>query len=80
MRLWNGILVHVLRESEYNRGTVCGKTARPDLCRGRRVTGVPAVESILIDNKMWAIKRFANIVILGGMYLNEYDCFRARHK
>ena len=30
-----------LRESEYNRGTGCGKTARPGLCRGRRVTGAP---------------------------------------
>ena len=33
-----------MRESEYNRGTGCGKTARPGLCRGRRVTGVPTAE------------------------------------
>jgi len=32
------------REGEYNRVTGCGKTARPGLCRGRRVTGVPAAE------------------------------------
>jgi len=30
-----------LRESEYNRGTECGKTARPGLCGKRPVTGVP---------------------------------------
>ena len=29
------------RESEYDRGTGCGKTARPGLWRGRPVTGVP---------------------------------------
>ena len=34
-----------LRGSEYNRGTGCGKTARPGLCRGRRVTAVPTVEA-----------------------------------
>ena len=32
-----------LRGSECNRGTGCGKTARPGLHRGRRVTGVPTV-------------------------------------
>jgi hypothetical protein len=30
-----------LRGSECDRGTGCGKTARPGLCGGRRVTGVP---------------------------------------
>ncbi|MFW0859336.1 MAG: hypothetical protein AAGB97_04030 [Dehalococcoidia bacterium] len=30
-----------LRGTEYNRGTGCGKIARPGLCGGRRVTGVP---------------------------------------
>ena len=34
----------VRRESEYNRGTGCGKTARPGLCGGRPVTGVPTAE------------------------------------
>jgi hypothetical protein len=29
------------RGSECNRGTGCGKTARPGLCGGRPVTGVP---------------------------------------
>jgi hypothetical protein len=32
------------RECEYNRGTGCGKTARPGLWRGLRVTGVPTPE------------------------------------
>ena len=36
--------VYRLRESEYNRGTGCGKTARPGLCRGLRVTEVPTAE------------------------------------
>jgi len=35
------IKANALRESEYNRGTGCGKTARPGLCGGRWVTGVP---------------------------------------
>jgi hypothetical protein len=33
-----------LRGSEYNRGTGCGKTARPGLCGGCRVTGIPTAE------------------------------------
>ena len=33
------------RECEYNRGTGCGKTARPGLRRGRRVIGVPTAEA-----------------------------------
>ena len=49
----------VLRESEYDRGTGCGnrgkqgfceaktrKTARPGLCGGRRVTGVPTARRV----------------------------------
>jgi len=32
--------------SEYNRGTGCGKTARPGLCGGRPVTGVPTAENL----------------------------------
>ena len=36
----------VLRESEYDRGTGCGNTARPGLCGGRRVTGVPTAREI----------------------------------
>jgi hypothetical protein len=31
------------RESEYNRGTGCGKTARPGLCGGPLVTETPTV-------------------------------------
>ena len=34
-----------LRESEYNRGTGCGKTARPGLCGGCPVTGIPTANS-----------------------------------
>ncbi len=30
-------------ESEYDRGAGCGKTARPDLCGGCQVTGIPTV-------------------------------------
>ena len=33
------------RGSEYNRGTGCGKTARPGLYGGCRVTGIPTVEA-----------------------------------
>jgi hypothetical protein len=49
------------RGSEYDRGTGCGKTARPGLCGGCRVTGIPTAEgetvkdmTIPIDkNKRW---------------------------
>jgi len=34
------------RENEYNRGTGCGKTARPGLCGGPLATGVPTVRGI----------------------------------
>ena len=34
---------HLLHGSAGNRGTGCGKTARPGLYGGRRVTGVPTV-------------------------------------
>jgi hypothetical protein len=33
------------RGSEYNRRTGCGKTARPGLYGGCRVTGIPTVEA-----------------------------------
>jgi hypothetical protein len=36
-----GLALH--RGSEYNRGTGCGKTARPGLYGGCRVTGIPTV-------------------------------------
>ena len=35
-----------LRESEYNRGTGCGNIARPGLCGGCRVTGIPTAEAL----------------------------------
>ncbi len=34
-------MIFVRRESEHNRGTGCEKTARPGLCGGPPVTGVP---------------------------------------
>jgi hypothetical protein len=34
--------------SECNRGTGCGNTARPGLYRGRRATGVPTVRRDMI--------------------------------
>lgn len=34
-----------LRGSEYDRGTGCGKTARPGLCGVCRVTGIPTAEA-----------------------------------
>ena len=37
-----GLALH--RGREYNRGTGCGKTARPGLHGGCRVTGIPTVE------------------------------------
>ena len=41
---------HALRGSEYNRGTGCGKTARPGLCGGCRVTGIPTAEPCALSN------------------------------
>src|SRR5262249_5528750 len=38
-----GLALH--RGSEYNRRTGCGKTARPGLDGGCRVTGIPTVEA-----------------------------------
>ena len=35
------------RGNEYNRRTGCGKTARPGLYGGCRVTGIPTVEASL---------------------------------
>ncbi|HEV8714305.1 MAG TPA: hypothetical protein VGX03_15945, partial [Candidatus Binatia bacterium] len=38
--------------SESHRGARCGKTARRDLCGGRRVTGVPTA-TVLNANGEW---------------------------
>ena len=38
-------------ELECNRGTGCGKTARPGLYGGRRVTGVPTVAAPQVKNR-----------------------------
>ena len=49
----------VLRDSEYDRGTGCGKTARPGLGRGRRVTGVPTARQLFNTFAfMWSKYRF----------------------
>ena len=37
------------REGEHNRETGCGKTARPDLCGGRWVTGIPTVRACFTE-------------------------------
>ena len=39
--------------SESHRGARCGKTARRDLCGGRRVTGVPTA-TVLRGGRRWA--------------------------
>ena len=68
-----------LRESEYNRGTGCGNTARPGLCGGCRVTGIPTAEL----NKRGKMRKAAAIstvitaiillITLGyQFYFNEY--------
>ncbi len=44
-------IANILRGSEYNRGTGCGKTARPGLHGGCRVTGIPTVEVAIIKRK-----------------------------
>ncbi len=36
-------------ESEYNRGAVCGKTARTDLHGGHWATGVPTITVVKLD-------------------------------
>ena len=40
------------RGSECNRGTGCGKTARPGLCGGRPVTGVPTTDIKYMTHNM----------------------------
>ena len=44
----DGIALH--RGREYDRGTGCGKTARPGLHGGCRVTGIPTVEAAEVSN------------------------------
>ena len=39
------LLRSVPHGSEYDRGTGCGKSARPGLCGGCRVTGIPTAET-----------------------------------
>jgi hypothetical protein len=62
--------VFALRGSEYNRGTGCGKTARPGLCGGRWVTGVPTARNF---KRYFSMKNEValneKIVILAGFAL-----------
>jgi len=39
-------MIFARRESEHNRGTGCEKTARPGLCGGPPVTGVPTARAL----------------------------------
>jgi len=41
-------MIFARRESEHNRGTGCEKTARPGLCGGPPVTGVPTARAVTI--------------------------------
>jgi antitoxin component YwqK of YwqJK toxin-antitoxin module len=59
------------RGSEYNRGTGCGKTARPGLCGGRWVTGVPT-ERALYEHKGKLMKNDKKNVVV-KTYLNETE-------
>jgi hypothetical protein len=52
-----------LRESEYNRGTGCGKTARPGLCGGLLVTGVPTARGV----ENWKRITIVNLVHRGKL-------------
>jgi len=47
-------------ESEYNRGTGCGKTARPGLCGGLLVTGVPTVRDFGRNERMRIKQHFSS--------------------
>jgi hypothetical protein len=60
--------VETLRESEYNRGTGCGKTARPGLCGGCRVTGVPTARGVYWCEMKFDIIPIA-IVLMGALFL-----------
>jgi hypothetical protein len=42
------------RQAQYNRRTGCGKTARPGLCRGRRVTGAPTARALATRCSTWS--------------------------
>jgi hypothetical protein len=57
------------RESEYYRGTGCGKTARPGLWRGLRATGVPTPKASLLPcleilGKILVCTLFPRLIVL----------------
>ena len=65
------------RGSEYNRGTGCGKTARPGLHGGCRVTGIPTVETsqdkkINQTNLLWYDKFMPEIARFLGIIIRMY--------
>jgi hypothetical protein len=74
----HGVCLHEAyrqRESEYNRGTGCGKTARPGLCRGLRVTGVPTADAHKMIHKLLTLlfrRRKPNIEKQGEEALLNY--------
>src|SRR5205823_7402485 len=55
----------VRRESEYNRGTGCGKTARPGLCGGPLVTEAPTVRDCNEKGDGMNINKILRVVVLG---------------
>ncbi len=57
-----------LRVGEYDRGTGCGKTARPGLCGGRRVTGVPTAEVSCIMNTELVTQLIILATAVVGLY------------
>lgn len=54
------------RASEYNRGTGCRKTARPGLCWGRRLTGVPTVKGNNKRASQWTRQSSARFLLFWG--------------
>jgi tetratricopeptide (TPR) repeat protein len=68
--------VETLRESEYNRGTGCGKTARPGLCGGCRVTGVPTARDVLQHMSMNTFRKILSYVPTMIAYLRGCRMFQ----
>jgi hypothetical protein len=59
------------RGSERNRGTGCGETARPGLCGGRPVTGVPTTEDAMDKN----LRRTTILLFVISAPFFGYLCF-----
>ena len=58
------------RGCEYNRGTGCGKTARPGLHGGCRVTGIPTVEASVLKSRANARARLILTITSSGSMLS----------